>query len=184
MLGRGSKAGPGIRGVSVWGKRWEFLRKAVRKLLVYDVPAGSMVGVVKFDQTANTKLPLEMLPSTLNERQRLATASMPRNPSNVAQSQKCIICGLEEAARMLEENGSSAAGGVILLVTSGSPLPLTPYDIEQMGAVVTQRGARVVPILYPVTARNPKPSSGVETLAQLSGKSPSVFEVPSRVTAS
>ena len=75
----------------------------MRKLLVYDVPAGSMVGVVKFDQTANTKLPLEMLPSTLNERQRLATNSMPRNPSNVAQSHKCIICGLEEAARVSVE---------------------------------------------------------------------------------
>ncbi|XP_045130523.1 calcium-activated chloride channel regulator 2-like [Portunus trituberculatus] len=150
-------------------KRWEFLRKAVRKLLVYDVPAGSMVGVVKFDQTARTKLPLEMLPSTLNDRQRLATASMPRNPSNVAQSQKCILCGLEEAAKLLEDNGNSAAGGVILLITSGSPLPLTPYDVKQMGAVVTQRGVRVVPILYPVTSRNPKPSPGVETLAQLSG---------------
>lgn len=72
---------------------------------------------------------------------------------------------------MLKAKGSSAAGGVILLVTSGSPLPLTPYDVEQMGAVVTQEGVRVVPIIYPVTDRNPKPTPGVETLAQLSGKS-------------
>ena len=79
---------------------------------------------------------------------------------------------------MLEENGNSAAGGVILLVTSGSPLPLTPYDVEQMGAVVTQRGIRVVPILYPVTSRNPKPSPGVETLAHLSGKYLSFLQSP------
>lgn len=84
----------------IFQKRWEFLRKAIRKLLVYDIPAGSMVGVVKFDQTAYAKLPLEELPATLNDRQRLATASMPRNPSKVTQSQKCIICGLEEAARV------------------------------------------------------------------------------------
>ncbi|XP_042227320.1 calcium-activated chloride channel regulator 1-like, partial [Homarus americanus] len=150
-------------------KRWEYLRKAVRKLLVYDVPAGSEVGVVLFDQTSYVKLPLTPTPSTLDERQRLATASMPRNPSTIPQSQKCIICGLEQAVRMLENGGWGAAGGVILLVTSGSPLPLTPYDVKQMGAAVTERGVKVVPIIYPVTDRNPKPTSGVEKLAQLSG---------------
>lgn len=81
-------------------KRWEFLRKAVRKLLVYDVPAGSEVGVIVFDQTAYEKLPLTPTPSTLDERQRLATASMPRTPSRIPQSQKCIICGLEDAVRV------------------------------------------------------------------------------------
>lgn len=73
--------------------------------------------------------------------------------------------------QMLESGGNSAAGGVILLVTSGSPLPLTPYDVEQMAAVVTQRGVKVVPIVYPVTDRNPKPTPGVEKLAMLSGTS-------------
>ncbi|XP_069992255.1 calcium-activated chloride channel regulator 1 [Penaeus vannamei] len=152
-------------------KRWEFLRKAVRKLLVYDVPAGSKVGVVLFDQTARTKLPLTPTPETLDERQRLATSSLPRNPSRIAQSQKCIICGLQEAVRMLEGDidQRSASGGVILLITSGSPIPLVPFDVEQLGTVVTQRGARVVPIIYPVTDRNPQPSPGVEVLAHLSG---------------
>ncbi|XP_053629799.2 calcium-activated chloride channel regulator 1 [Cherax quadricarinatus] len=150
-------------------KRWEFLRKAVRKLLVYDVPAGSEVGVVLFNEEARTKLPLAPTPSTLDERQRLATASMPRNPSTTQQGQRCIICGLEEAVVMLKSSGSSA-GGVILLVTSGSPQPLSPYDIRQMSAVVTKGGVRVVPIVYPVTAvRDTKPTSGVEKLAQLSG---------------
>lgn len=70
---------------------------------------------------------------------------------------------------MLEQKGESAAGGVILLVTSGSPHGLTPYDIQQLDQVV-RKGVRVVPIVYPLSARNPKPLPGVEVLAQLSGK--------------
>lgn len=83
---------------------------------------------------------------------------------------------------MLESGGQSPAGGVILLVTSGSPLPLTPYDVEQMGAIVTQRGVRVVPIVYPVTDRNPKPTPGVEKLAMLSGRSIKLFKRSRQVT--
>lgn len=67
---------------------------------MYDVPAGSQVGVVVFNQTAYTMLPLTVTPSQLHQRQRLATAAMPRSPSQVVQSQKCIICGLEEAVRV------------------------------------------------------------------------------------
>ncbi|CAL4183763.1 unnamed protein product, partial [Meganyctiphanes norvegica] len=150
-------------------KRWEFLRKAVRKLLVYDIPPGSKLGVVRFGHTATTKLPLTTIPDMMEQRQRLATSSLPRNPSTVGQSQKCIICGLEEAVRMLEVEGASAEGGAIFLVTSGTPQPLTPYEMNQLGKVVTEKGVRVVPIIYPITDRNPQPAAGVEYLAQISG---------------
>ncbi|XP_066984278.1 calcium-activated chloride channel regulator 1-like [Macrobrachium rosenbergii] len=150
-------------------KRWEFLRKAVRKLLVYDVPVGSAVGVVLFDHVAKVKLPLTPTPASLDERQRLATSSLPRNPSRIPESQKCIICGLEEAVKMLEKYGDSAAGGVILLVTAGSSQPIVPHDLRQLEAVIKRKGVRVVPVLYPVTGRNPQPVSGIENLAQISG---------------
>lgn len=71
---------------------------------------------------------------------------------------------------MLEGEGQNAANGVILLLTSGSHLPLTHYDLEQMDATVIQRGVRIVPILYPVTSQNTKPTLGVEQLAVLSGR--------------
>ncbi|XP_045617959.1 calcium-activated chloride channel regulator 1 [Procambarus clarkii] len=150
-------------------KRWEFLRKAVRKLLVYDVPAGSEVGVVLFSNEVSIQLPLTPTPTTLDERQRLATASMPRNPSNIAQSQKCFTCGLRTAIDMLESDGQGTAGGVILLVTAESPQVLKADEVGKMYFEITRRGVRVVPILYPVTDRNPKPTSDVERLAQLSG---------------
>ena len=67
---------------------------------MYDIPPGSKLGVVRFGHTATTKLPLTVIPNMVDKRQRLATSSLPRNPSTVGQSQKCIICGLEEAVRV------------------------------------------------------------------------------------
>lgn len=72
----------------------------MRKVLVYDIPVGSQVGLVLYHQTAYTKLPLTVIPSRFDERQRLATSSMPRNPSQVTQSQKCILCGLKESLKV------------------------------------------------------------------------------------
>nr|XP_027220987.1 uncharacterized protein LOC113813227 [Penaeus vannamei] len=92
------------------------------------LPAGSKVGVVLFDQTARTKLPLTPTPETLDERQRLATSSLPRNPSRIAQSQKCIICGLQEAVRMLEGDidQRSASGGSSCSSPQAPPSPSCP----------------------------------------------------------
>ncbi|XP_076042659.1 calcium-activated chloride channel regulator 1-like [Oratosquilla oratoria] len=150
-------------------KRWDFLRKAVRKLLVYDVPAASEVGVVLFDQTAYTKLPLTPTPSTLEDRQRLATSSLPRNPSQVPEGHKCLICGLDEAVRNLEGGARSAEGGIIIFITAGSHLPLQDDGIRELGQVVIEKRVRVVPVIYPVRDRNPEPAPGVEYLALLSG---------------
>ena len=78
-------------------KRWELLRKAVRRMLVYDIPPGEKVGVVIFDSAAQNTLPLTEVPSALEERQRLATVSLPRTPSQVSERSKCLLCGLEKA---------------------------------------------------------------------------------------
>ncbi|KAB7506419.1 hypothetical protein Anas_12454, partial [Armadillidium nasatum] len=106
-------------------KRWDFLRKAIRKLLVYDLPAGHEVGVVLFDEDSSVKLPLTPTPSALEKRQRLATAS-------------------------------------------GTPVPLSKYDSGKLEQEVRRGKIQLVPIMYPVTTRNPQPTPGVEHLAEIS----------------
>ncbi|XP_018014352.2 calcium-activated chloride channel regulator 1 [Hyalella azteca] len=150
-------------------KRWDLLRKAVRRMLVYDIPPGEKVGVVIFDSTASTTLPLIQVPDALEDRQRLATVSLPRTPSQVIERSKCILCGLEKAVEMLEKDGGSAAGGVIFLISSGSPFPLSSYDLELLRDLVVPRHVQVVPVLYPMTVRSPTPTSGVEQLAKITG---------------
>ncbi|KAF2362984.1 von Willebrand factor type A [Trinorchestia longiramus] len=142
-------------------------------MLVYDIPPGEKVGVVIFDSSVSTTLPLTQVPDALEDRQRLATVSLPRTPSQVIERSKCIFCGLEKAVEMLTNDGGSAAGGVIFLISSGSPFPLSAYDVGQLRDLVIPRHVQVVPVLYPMTARSPTPSSGVEQLAQMTG--PSLF---------
>ena len=72
--------------------------------------------------------------------------------------------------QILESDGGSAAGGVVFLISSGSPFPLSEYDLNQLQQLVVPRQVQVVPVLYPMTARSPTPDQGVDKLAQLTGQ--------------
>ena len=97
--------------------RWEFLRKAIRRLAVYDIPDGVHVGVVVFNSVARTVAPLNKVESITDVRQRLGS-SLPRNPSTVPESHKCVLCGLQESLRTLDSDGIGSAGAHIILITT------------------------------------------------------------------
>ena len=71
------------------------------------------VGVVLFEEAAHVQLPLTPTPAQLEQRQRLATSSLPRNPANKQQVRLQAAGGRVQAAgRRLQAAGErlQAAG--------------------------------------------------------------------------
>lgn len=132
-------------------RRWEFVRKAVRRVVVYDVPDGDYVALVVFNSVAHTAAPLSKMDSLSDVRQRVGS-SLPRNPSPVPESNKCVLCALQEALRTLETDPAGAAGATVILVTTGKGAA-HQREMEEMTRLATTRGVRVDTVLYPLTER-------------------------------
>ncbi|KAK3855980.1 hypothetical protein Pcinc_037649, partial [Petrolisthes cinctipes] len=132
-------------------RRWEFVRKAVRRVVVYDIPDGDYVALVVFNSVARTSAPLSRMDSLSDVRQRVGS-SLPRNPSPVPESNKCVLCGLQEAIRTLDAEPAGAVGATVILVTTGKG-PMYQREVEEMERLATNRGVRVDTVLYPMTER-------------------------------
>ncbi|CAL4177136.1 unnamed protein product, partial [Meganyctiphanes norvegica] len=145
-------------------KRWDFIRKAVRRVVVYDMPDDTHVGVVVFNSVARTTASLALMDSVSDIRQRIGS-SMPRNPSHVPEKHKCILCGIQEALRALDMDPQGADGATIILLTSGAGA--TPKrEMDEMVRLSTVRGIRIDAIIYPFTEQQTKlvNSHGLEKL--------------------
>ena len=160
-------------------KRWEFVRKAVRRIAVYDIPDGAHVGVVVFNSVAHTVAPLLKIDSISDVRQRLGS-SLPRNPSTVPESQKCVLCGLQESLRALDLDNIGAAGANIILITTGTNSRAQNH-LQEMNRLIKSRYVRVTPVLYPLVEKPGETSSlaskGLACLAKASDKVSSSFTV-------
>ncbi|XP_076032311.1 LOW QUALITY PROTEIN: calcium-activated chloride channel regulator 4-like [Oratosquilla oratoria] len=141
-------------------RRWEFVRKAVRRAVVNDVPDGVHMAVVVFNSKARTVAPLSRMESVSDVRQRVGS-SLPRNPSSVPERQKCILCGLQEALKSLKVDPVGAAGANVILVTTGEGAG-TSHQMEEIVRLIKTEGVHVIPILYPLTER-PWPSTSVSS---------------------
>lgn len=146
-------------------KRWDFMRKAVRKLVTYDVPDGYSVGMVVFDSIAATKYPLTTL--TDGATREKVGSSLPRNPSQEGEHKRCVMCGLREALQLLHHDGP---GGHVVMVTGGGGSG-TLRESEATEAMHMLADARVSlhVIIYPHTEKYPRPNAGLESLAIRSG---------------
>ncbi|XP_064110981.1 calcium-activated chloride channel regulator 1-like isoform X1 [Macrobrachium nipponense] len=130
-------------------QRWEFIRKAVRHVMVYDVPDDAYVAVVIFNSVAKTTAPLIKVDSYSDIRQRIG-ASLPRNPSTVPESQKSILHGFHEAMKVLSNSPYGFMGGKVILVTTGNGFtPAT--DIDGMMHLAVLSRIRIDTIFYPLT---------------------------------
>ncbi|XP_018008279.1 calcium-activated chloride channel regulator 2-like [Hyalella azteca] len=160
-------------------RRWEFVRKAVRRVAVYDIPDGAHVALVVFNSVARTVAPLSKMDSVSDVRQRVGS-SLPRNPSTVPESHKCVLCGLQEALRALDSDSIGAAGANIILITTGAGAA-THHQMDEMIRLVQSRRVRVTPILYPLTERpgtaSSSASQSLESLVLASGGSTRTFTV-------
>ncbi|XP_064104872.1 calcium-activated chloride channel regulator 1-like [Macrobrachium nipponense] len=132
-------------------RRWEFVRKAVRRIVVYDLPDGAYFALVVFNSEATIASPLSKMDSTTDVRQRVGS-SLPRNPSRVPESQKCVLCGLQEALTALDDDPEKATGASIIFLTTGKGAA-TDRAVHDMSELAIARGVRVDTIIYPLTER-------------------------------
>ncbi|MCL4137960.1 UNVERIFIED_CONTAM: hypothetical protein GTU68_056467, partial [Idotea baltica] len=147
-------------------RRWEFVRKAVRRTVVYDVPDGTYMALIVFNTIALPVAPLSKIDSVSDVRQRIGS-SLPRNPSTVPESHKCVLCGLQEALRTLNSDPMGAAGANIILVTTGAGTA-THHQMDEMVRMVQNSGVRVIPVVYPLTEKpGTTSSSATESLEPL-----------------
>ncbi|KAK8744770.1 hypothetical protein OTU49_000604, partial [Cherax quadricarinatus] len=150
-------------------RRWEFLRKAMRRVVVYDVPDGAHVGVVTFHSVARTVAPLTFIESEDSDMRQRVGSSLPRNPSTTPESHKCILCGLKEALRVLDDTNKKENGATVILITTGSG-PTPQREVKQMRNLAEQRHLRIEVVLYPLTERRgaATASHGLEVLVEQS----------------
>nr|XP_045589593.1 calcium-activated chloride channel regulator 4-like [Procambarus clarkii] len=148
-------------------RRWEFLRKAMRRVVVYDVPDGAHVGVVTFHSEARIVAPLTFIESEDSDMRQRVGSSLPRNPSTTPESQKCILCGLKEALRVLDDSNKGDDGATLILITTGSG-PTPQREVNEMTSLSEQRHLRVELVLYPLTERRgaATASHGLEALIE------------------
>nr|XP_053635612.1 uncharacterized protein LOC128690882 [Cherax quadricarinatus] len=157
-------------------RRWEFVRKAVRRVVVYDLPNGAQVAVVVFNAEDKEAAPLStVLESTVSDLRERVGSSLPRNPSNVRESQACVACGIRRAVRVLEEGGAPPQAANIVLVTSGGDG--RESEAEEVQRLVQRYGLRLLLVLYPLAERPglPAPPHALVPIARESGGS--VFTV-------
>ncbi|XP_068228180.1 calcium-activated chloride channel regulator 1-like [Palaemon carinicauda] len=152
-------------------QRWEFVRKAVRRVMVYDVPDGAHVALVIFNSQAKTTAPLMKMESLSDVRQRVGS-SLPRNPSPVPESNKCILCGLQQGLRALNIDSPGATGATVILVTTGKGTA-SQDELDEMERLALQHRVRVEAVIYPVTENRGTATTthGLESLIKATGGS-------------
>ncbi|MPC29160.1 Calcium-activated chloride channel regulator 2 [Portunus trituberculatus] len=148
-------------------RRWEFLRKAMRRVVVYDVPNGAHVGVITFNSAGRTVAPLSFIDSEDSDMRQRVGSSLPRNPSAVRESQKCILCGLQQVLKVLGKNKKFGRDAIVILITTGSS-PTSEEDVANMISLTEQNNLRTEVVLYPVTEhRSTAPTyHGLEALVE------------------
>ncbi|XP_068219578.1 calcium-activated chloride channel regulator 1-like isoform X2 [Palaemon carinicauda] len=150
-------------------RRWEFVRKAIRRVVVYDLPNGAEVGVVVFNAVAKQAAQLFKLETTSSDLRERVGSSLPRNPSTARSSQACIVCGIRKAINILKEADASTQEANIVLVTSGSHD--RQAETEEVREIVLEYGLRLQLVLYPLTEKPglPAPDHSLVPIAKESG---------------
>ncbi|XP_058116874.1 calcium-activated chloride channel regulator 1-like [Anopheles ziemanni] len=148
---------------------WSFLRRAIRKWIVYDLPATKTeIGIALANDTAT----YDMLPITSLqiEKNKDRIASFIPYTSSDLNRPTCLSCGISDAIHMLNEQTRhhGPASSVILVIAPG-------MDIEHESLARSARASkiRIATINYPIV----EPRRPLDALAHETGGSAySVFE--------
>ncbi|XP_066980040.1 calcium-activated chloride channel regulator 1-like [Macrobrachium rosenbergii] len=143
--------------------RWDFMRKAVRKFITYDIPDGYSIGLVVFNSIPSTRYPLTVLTDG-STREKVGSA-LPRNPSIEYEHNRCVTCGVREAMKLIYEHG---IGGHIVMVAAGGS-SLSEDEISETSQLLNDAHVSLHAILYPLAEKYPSPNGGIESLAARSG---------------
>nr|XP_029714364.1 calcium-activated chloride channel regulator 1-like [Aedes albopictus] len=149
---------------------WSFLRSAIRKWVVYDLPGNTEIGMVLANDTATEKI-LQISSLHIQENKDLVASFIPYSPSDSRQP-ACLTCAISDAISMLNERTriSGPANSVILVVAPGMDFSI---DYKPLANAARTNKIRITTINYPnVIRRQP-----LDALAHGTGGSAfSVFE--------
>lgn len=139
----------------------------MRRVVVYDVPNGAHVGVLTFNSDGRIVAPLTFIDSEDSDMRQRVGSSLPRNPSGVPESQKCILCGLQEALKVLGNDGKHGRDTTVILITTGSS-PTSEKEVVSMTSLAEQNHLRIEVVLYPLTEHRGAPQTyhGLEALVE------------------
>ncbi|KAK6645164.1 hypothetical protein RUM43_001440 [Polyplax serrata] len=141
---------------------WSFLRAAIRKWTVHDLPVNTEVGFVLANESSAVKVHDLHLLNGANARDWVAS-DVPFTPGD-SRMPACISCGLKEAIEMLEEakRTSGPASSVILIISPGTD---KVNDLEDMVGRAKRAQIRIATINYPGVLR----SHSLEALSLATG---------------
>ncbi|XP_039277350.1 calcium-activated chloride channel regulator 1 isoform X2 [Nilaparvata lugens] len=130
---------------------WSFLRLAIRKWAVHDLPSNSEVGIVSANEGGATQIH-KLSPLQRPEARDLVASNIPYTPGD-SHAPACLSCGLNEAFQMLEERAlrRGPASSVIIVVAPGT-LDFNPEVVELTGKLAAAK-VRVATITYPAQLR-------------------------------
>lgn len=129
---------------------WTFLRNAIRKWALYDLPENSEVGLVIANDTSATKL-LQVSPLHDITTRDLIASNIPYLPGDSV-SASCLHCALQEAVNMLKTRSKNhgMASSVVLVIAPGMNMNTR---ISQIITEMQQLKIRVAAVNYPIIAR-------------------------------
>ncbi|CAL4125495.1 unnamed protein product [Meganyctiphanes norvegica] len=156
-------------------QRWEFLRKGIRRMMVYDVPDGARVGLIVFNSVARTAITISEIDSVSDIRMRIGS-SLPRNPSRIPESHKCLLCGLQEAVRAINSDESTNVGGTVIFLTAAGG-SASHRELEQMIHLAIERKIRVEAVLYPFMEHHVTPNDDIALRQLVASTEGSVFTI-------
>ncbi|XP_025412425.1 calcium-activated chloride channel regulator 1-like [Sipha flava] len=131
---------------------WSFLRLAIRKWAVHDLPANTEVGLVSTnDSSANRLHDLSRL-HTSDARDQVAS-NIPYSTGD-SRLPACLACALKEAIQMLETRASllGPASSVIVVIAPGTSA-YTPDLVKQVGEA-KGKNIRIATVTYPMLKRS------------------------------
>ena len=134
--------------------QWKFLAKAVKNLILHDLPENSEVGLVTFSSSGRIEVPLTKMDAVT--RPRVADI-VPDKYRLASTDLRCVECGLETALRM-----SEVAPSHLLLITSNDSL--SHVISEAVMSYLDTRPVRVSSLLL-----SSSPVLYYDTLARVSG---------------
>lgn len=149
---------------------WSFLRMAIRKWVVYDLPANTEVGIILANDTASAKV--FDISSLDVQRNRDYIASFIPFSTSESQRPGCINCAVKDAMAMLQDSHlrDGPASSVILVVSPGMDFNT---DIKGLGQMARNARIKIATINYPgVIRRQPLDKLAAET----GGLSHTVYE--------
>lgn len=141
---------------------WNFLKKAVDKWAIFDLPDNSEVGMVLTNDTGSVKM-VDVLPMKNRYNREIITSHL-LFANGDSSKLPCVHCALKEAQELLTARGKAAGGArnVIILIAPGIN---TNKEVEEAIIEIKKSKIRVVTINYPVISR----ISSLDFIAEATG---------------